>query len=92
MKIRGEGRSIRSEQIEGVCKAARQSDTNCCSCTKRTITEQLVSDRITTNPSKESILIKMEALLNDPEITDIKMTLTIIDNRSQGMRDNVQNY
>jgi hypothetical protein len=74
-KNQGREEKYISEQIEGVCKTARQSDT-----------------KFTTNPSKESILIKMEALFNDPENMDIKMTSTIVNNRSQGMRDNVQNW
>lgn len=69
-KNQGRGEKYISEQIEGVCKTARQSDT-----------------KITTNPSKESILIKMEALFNDPENMDIKMSSTIVDNRSQGMKE-----
>ncbi|KAF8240932.1 hypothetical protein L208DRAFT_1374176 [Tricholoma matsutake] len=34
----------------------------------------------------------MEVLFNDPENMDIKMTSTIVDNKSQGMRDNAQNW
>jgi hypothetical protein len=44
--------------------------------------------KITENPSEEFIRNELEALFNDPEVTDIKIGSTIIDNRSQGMRDN----
>jgi hypothetical protein len=47
-----------------------------------------LNTEITANPSEEFIRNKLEALFNDPEVTDIKITSTIVDNRSQGMRDN----
>jgi hypothetical protein len=44
--------------------------------------------RIIANPSEEFIRKELEGLFNDPEVMNIKISSTIVDNRSQGTGDN----
>lgn len=43
--------------------------------------------KIVANPSEGYIRKELERLFNDPEVTNIKISSGIVDNRSQGMGD-----